>query len=61
MRFFPRNSQSRSDALQGSGHIGNKSTSDYQTAQDRFNRYRPDVDTSTLLNSIQATYGGSAG
>lgn len=61
MRHYPRQVKSRQDALMGKGHIGNKSTSDQKTAQDRLLRIRPDVDTATMVTSTLTCYGGTAG
>jgi hypothetical protein len=60
MRFYPRNTKSRQDALMGRSHLGNHSTGDYEQAQSRLQRYRPDIDTTAMVNSTLATYGGSS-
>lgn len=56
MRRYPRNVQSRRDALAGKGHIGNHSQPDQQKgAKDRLLRYHPEVDLSTVAKE----YGGT--
>lgn len=55
MRFYPRNKQSRRDALAGPGHIGNAGAADQKTEADRLKRYDPAIDLSTVL----VVYGGT--
>lgn len=55
MRKYPRNVQSRADALAGSGHIGNHSQPSQAEAMDRLTRYDPAV----LAANVAAAYGGT--
>lgn len=55
MKRYPRNAQSRADALNGSGHIGNHGPQDHKLAQDRLLRYHPE----TNLTQVLKEYGGS--
>lgn len=56
MRRYPRNIQSRRDALAGKGHIGNHSQPDAaKGAADRLKRYHPEVN----LANVAKAYGGT--
>lgn len=56
MRHYPRNEQSRRDALAGPGHIGNHGFADQATLFDRAKRY----DATVVASGMLAAYGGSA-
>jgi hypothetical protein len=55
MRYFPRNAQSRADALIGPGHVANHGISDQKTMADRALRYKPALD----LGTVRKEYGGT--
>jgi hypothetical protein len=55
MRFYPRNDQSRRDALAGSGHIGNHSQPSKAENLDRLKRYDPAVSAANVAKA----YGGT--
>lgn len=55
MRKYPRNVQSRRDALAGPGHIGNHSQPSKAAAFDRLKRYDPAVSAA----NVEDAYGGS--
>jgi len=55
MRRYPRNVQSRRDALAGKGHIGNHSQPSQAEAFDRLKRYDPAVNAANVAKA----YGGT--
>jgi hypothetical protein len=55
MRFYPRNAQSRRDALAGKGHIGQHSQPSLAENLDRLKRYDPAVSSANVAQA----YGGT--